>query len=439
MPFRLFEKFGIELEYMIVRKADGRVAPLTDQIMIALCGEAASDCTIGACEVSNELAAHVFELKTPEPAADFVQLENDLVEAIRLSNAILAKHSCRLLPGPMHPTMDPAVESKIWPHGSREIYELYDRIFDCRGHGWFNLQSCHINLPFHGDEEFALLHSAVLVVLPLVPALAAGSPFRDGKVTGLLDSRIDTYRFNQSRCPLIAGDIIPEPVFSEQEYRENILAPMFAQIRPLDPEGILQHEWLNSRGAIARFDRNAIEIRLLDVQECPRADLALSRLIIESIRYLVTDFAAELRAWALASPTSLRKEQLLQVVRSGFDAPLLLPELSEAFQLPESCRTAGDFWRYVFAMLPRENFSAREIETIEAILANGNLAARLLAFTGENPADFGPVVENLADCLSENRLFSQFGKSQKLLPLTPEPPTRPRVNTRKPGISHVVE
>lgn len=414
MSLHLFEKFGIELEYMIVRKADGRVAPLADRIMIAQCGEPASDCTIGACEVSNELAAHVFELKTPGPTADFVQLETDFVEAIRLTNEILARHDCRLLPGPMHPTMDPVKESITWPHGYREVYELYDKIFDCRGHGWFNLQSCHINFPFDGDEEFALLHSAILLVLPLVPALTAASPFRDGQVTGLLNSRIDTYRSNQGRCPLIAGDIIPEAIFSEQEYREKILAPMFEQIRPLDPDGVLQHEWLNSRGAIARFDRNAIEIRLLDVQECPRADLALSRLIIESVRYLVDERSDRLRAWAVASSTGARKEQLLQVVHSGFSAPLLLPELRKAFRLPNNCGTVGDFWRKVFAGLPKANFAASDIETIETILAEGNLATRLLAFTGQTPGNFAPVIDSLAECLAENGLFRSTTPSLKL-------------------------
>jgi hypothetical protein len=32
---------------------------------------------------------------------------------------------------------------------------------------------------------------------------------------------------------------------------------------------VLRHEWVNARGAIARFDRSAIEIRVLDVAECP--------------------------------------------------------------------------------------------------------------------------------------------------------------------------
>ena len=50
---------------------------------------------------------------------------------------------------------------------------------------------------------------------------------------------------------------------------------MYDDIAPLDPDAVLQHEWLNARGAIARFDRNTIELRVLDVQECPRADLAI--------------------------------------------------------------------------------------------------------------------------------------------------------------------
>ena len=44
---------------------------------------------------------------------------------------------------------------------------------------------------------------------------------------------------------------------------------MYRAIDPLDTEGILQEEWLNSRAAIARFDRGAIEIRCMDTQECP--------------------------------------------------------------------------------------------------------------------------------------------------------------------------
>lgn len=407
VPLHLFEKFGIELEYMIVNRRDYRVAPITDRIMIAQCGEPRNDCTVGTCEVSNELAAHVFELKTPGPTADLQRLELDFVEAIRLTNKILTPHDCLLLPGPMHPMMDPARESATWPHGNREIYESYDRIFDCRGHGWFNLQSCHINLPFCGDDEFARLHSAILLVLPFLPALTAASPFKEGRVTGFLDTRLETYRTNQQRCPLIAGHIISEPVFSEQEYREKILAPMFEQIRPLDPEGILQEEWLNSRGAIARFERNAIEIRLLDVQECPKADLALARFIIETIRHLAAADPQALRRAVLASSTAARKQQLMEVIRVGFDAPLILPEIFETLSLPGHVRTTGDLWRHLFAALPTGSFSRGQQETIATILEQGNLATRQLRSlqSRRGSPDFIPLLRELSDCLSQNRLF----------------------------------
>ena len=47
--------------------------------------------------------------------------------------------------------------------------------------------------------------------------------------------------------------------------------------------------WVNSRGATARFDRGTIEIRLLDIQECPAADLAIITLIIQVLKWLVSE------------------------------------------------------------------------------------------------------------------------------------------------------
>ncbi len=64
-------------------------------------------------------------------------------------------------------------------------------------------------------------------------------------------------------------------VFTEENYRRQIFQRMYDDIAPLDPDGVLQDEFLNSRGAIARFDRGSIEIRVINIQECPAADLAV--------------------------------------------------------------------------------------------------------------------------------------------------------------------
>ncbi len=68
----------------------------------------------------------------------------------------------------------------------------------------------------------------------------------------------------------MTGKVIPEQVFSKKDYYSTIFQPINKAIKPHDTENILDHHFLNSRGAIARFDRGAIEIRVIDIQECPK-------------------------------------------------------------------------------------------------------------------------------------------------------------------------
>ncbi len=405
---RLFEAFGLELEYMVVRRGDFAVAPVVDRLMIARAGEPSSDCRLGRCEASNELAAHVFELKAPRPVTDIERAEQAFAGAVKHANRILAAEDCMLLPGPMHPTMDPARESGIWPHEGREIYEAYDRVFDVRRHGWLNLQSCHINLPFANDHEFGLLHAAVILLLPFLPAIAAGSPFKEGRVTGWRDTRLDVYRNNQKRFPLIAGAIVPEPLFTEADYREKILAPMMRQIAPANRKGIFQEGWLNSRGAIARFNRGAIEIRVLDVQECPLADMAIASLVIATLRTLVELHGDDLLRLARQSSTARRKRQLLACARHGFAAELDLPDIREAFGVPSRARDARGFWRHILRKFSGDALPAHHREVVEFILRRGNLADRLLAFhRRQRPGESFPrLLPKLATCLAENHTFT---------------------------------
>ena len=65
--------------------------------------------------------------------------------------------------------------------------------------------------------------------------------------------------------------------------------PLYAALAPHDPERLLCQEWANACGAIARFDRNAIEIRVVDVQECPVADVALAAAIIDLVGLFYED------------------------------------------------------------------------------------------------------------------------------------------------------
>lgn len=404
-PWSLFEVFGVEMEYMIVDRESLAVRPIADELLRGMAGEYVDDIERGEFGWSNELVCHVIELKTNGPAPGLVGLAAGFHEEIRFINDRLRPMGAMLLGTGAHPLMDPERETRLWPHGNRDIYHQYDRIFDCRGHGWSNLQSVHLNLPFRGDEEFGRLHAAVRVVLPIIPALAASTPLLDGQITGMMDTRLETYRHNQDRIPSIAGRVIPEPVFTEKDYQRRIFDRIRHDIAPHDPDGVLDVLFLNSRGAIARFDRNAIEIRVIDIQECPAADVAIQDVLVEILRDIVERPSvpiAELRAW----PEDLLADIFLGTVRDGEEAVVADADYLRSLGVNERRITAGRLWQRL-AERVADGLSATSRAPLKAILDNGPLARRLLRKLGPRPsrAEIEAVYRQLAECLQENRLW----------------------------------
>ncbi|MBN1489801.1 MAG: glutamate--cysteine ligase, partial [Phycisphaerae bacterium] len=279
-------------------------------------------------------------------------------------------------------------------------------------HGWSNLQSLHINLPFANDEEFGRLHAAIRLILPILPALAASSPIVDGRVTDVLDSRLEAYRDNCARIPCVSGRVIPEPLFSIGAYHERILAQIYAALRPFDPEGVLCHEWVNARGAIARFERNSIEIRVLDVQECPAADLAIASTVTTVLKQLVNDTWSDLaaqQAWSCEPLVKIldnttRHAEAAMIGNRNYLRALGWPK-------PGGC-TAGQLWRHLI-----DAAAAHDAETmaphraaLNVILSQGTLARRILAAVGEPDAPqlrdrLHATYGELCACLATGRLF----------------------------------
>lgn len=401
----LFEAFGLELEYMVVDRESLDIRPIADSLFRDFSGTQVSDVDNGPIAWSNELTAHVVELKTNGPTSDLLQAASDFHGNIETIDRILARHDAMLLPGAAHPWMDPTREMVLWQHAAHEIYELYNAIFDCRGHGWANLQSAHLNLPFVGDEEFGRLHAAIRLLLPLMPALTASSPLLDGGPTGWLDSRLMVYLHNQKRLPILTGRLIPEAVFSEAEYEERIFAPVMAAIAPFDPRGIMGKYFLNARGAIARFDRGAIEIRILDVQECPLADCSIARLIVEALRLLAaeewSDFALQGRA-----DTEMLRELFLRVIKTGGETVVDDPGYLRLFGLPEKAVPVAEIWRSLLSRCG-ERIEAPARRTLDFILGEGCLSSRILrGLKGDcRRENISNLYRRLADSLKQNSLY----------------------------------
>jgi len=218
----LFEATGIELEYMITMSDTLDVLPVCDRILHEISGsyenEVYPDGNSGFSAWSNELALHVIEFKSLKPIPDLTGAGELFQREADSANKILEKFNAELLPTAMHPWMNPDKEFRIWPHGNREIYNAFDRIFGCKGHGWSNLQSMHINLPFRNNDEFVRLHTAIRILLPVINALTASSPFIEGKFSGFHDMRMEVYRTNSRLIPSITGLIIPEQVTGIDDY-----------------------------------------------------------------------------------------------------------------------------------------------------------------------------------------------------------------------------
>ena len=348
-PIPLLQGLGVELEYAIVDRSTLDIRPAAPYLL-QIDGMPVSELARPPLAWSNELVMHVIEIKNPQPCADLRHLAQAYVLEVREINRRLESLGLRLLPTGAHPWMDAHTETQLWQQEQTEIYRAYDRIFGTRGHGWANLQSAHLNLSFGNDREFGLLHSAVRALLPMLPGLAASTPVLDGKLEGSLDARMLVYARNQTRIPSIAGDIVPEPVASIEEYHRTILEPMYEDIRPLDPAGLLQEDWLNSRGAIPKFSRDSMEVRVLDLQERPEFDLVVSMLLVLALKDLTAAMGGshavdrDIRSLSQAMLVDAYRSQVR--LASAAKVPVaLLAALRSTLELPdEGPATAGGFW-----------------------------------------------------------------------------------------------
>jgi len=311
------------------------------------------------------------------------------------------------MPGAAHPWMDPYNNFELWPHEYNPIYEAYNRIFNCSGHGWSNVQSTHLNLPFYGDGEFEKLHAALRLVLPLIPAMAASSPVADSELKSFLDFRMEMYRTNSIKIPSITGLIVPEAIFSREKYQSEVLNKMYADIAPHDPDTILQEEWLNSRGLMPRWDRNSIEVRVMDVQECPKMDLAILEWVVEITKRFISEdlYSLELqKSWHENELYPI----LLSTIQHGEKAVITNHKYLEIFGLSSQSVTAGELCKHIFQELnSADSFSADTKEILNLIFEEGPLARRILNSLPQTfqKEDLMNTYYQLCDCLKYGKPF----------------------------------
>jgi glutathione synthase/RimK-type ligase-like ATP-grasp enzyme/gamma-glutamyl:cysteine ligase YbdK (ATP-grasp superfamily) len=413
--YRPFSVAGVELEYAVVDR-DLNVASRVESAFRVLAGRAVSDVELGSVAFSNEIADHVFEVKTVAPVASLRTAEEVLAEGVQRFSAVLRQEwDARLLPTGMHPWMDPR-RGHLWTRSNACIYATYDRLFDVRTHGWMNVHASHLSLPMGREEEATAMLNASALLVPYLPALAASSPMHDGELQPHADSRLAWILEHQARIPESQGEIVPEYVEGLSDYRKRILGPMYAALDRLPDAGELRHDFFNARGAVFKLGSKRMEVRVLDAQECVRMDIVVAVFVRAALKHLTRRLAAG--RLPLPEHKAL-VDDFRACIRDGSRARVRAPHLGDTAERDAEGRVgAGEVLRVLLEgarkSVPKKD--AEYLDLAERMIAAGTLSERIRAalepFTSDDEGfteEARKVYIELMDCLETNEPWGRRG------------------------------
>ena len=386
---------GPEHEFSLVNQ-ELKVLPVADKIIKDYCGKIINFVELPSFTFGKEMQLHVMEVKANSPFKSPIQFEETMQNAVSTLNQIVNKHGAMLLGTGMHPLLK-LEDTAIWPHYHRKIYQEYGKIFNLNQHGWLNIQSFHLNLPYQKEADGIQTHNLLANLCAYLPAITASSPIYEGKAGPDVDNRLQFYKINQREIPSVAGEVIPEYADSFSQYKHDVIGRYSEDLAKAGAgKTLLSREWVNSRGVIFRFDRSALEIRVMDEQECVKSDVALSCFIRAALRGLIA-----LKAELL--PHDLLVKDFNAVVKEGLNAQVSNP----------NGKTARQVCQHYFnlALEYADEDEKRYLWIIKKRLENGSLSEliRDRVLRRAEKTDFHQAVINvystLIKCLSDNEPY----------------------------------
>ncbi len=277
---------GPEHEFSLVNQ-ELKVLPISDKIIKDYCGKIINFVELPYFTFGKEMQTHVMEVKANSPFKSPIEFEETMQNAVSTLNQLVEKHGAMLLGTGMNPLMQ-LKDTSIWSHYHKKIYKEYGKIFNLNQHGWLNIQSFHLNLPYQKQADGVQIHNYLANLSAYLPAISASSPIYEGKNGPDIDNRLQFYMRNQKEIPAITGEVIPDYATSFNNYKHDVIEQYSLGLAKAGAsKTLLNREWVNSRGVIFRFDRCALEVRVMDEQECVKSDVALSCFVRATIRGLI--------------------------------------------------------------------------------------------------------------------------------------------------------
>ena len=159
---------GPEHEFSLVDD-ELKPLPIADRVIKDYCGRIVNFVELPHFTFGKELQLHVMEIKANSPFKSPQVFEETLHDAVTTLSAFLKKkYRANLLGTGMHPIMN-LNQTGVWPHRHRKIYEEYGKIFNLRQHGWLNIQSFHLNLPYAKEEMVFYFITFWLIYVHIYP------------------------------------------------------------------------------------------------------------------------------------------------------------------------------------------------------------------------------------------------------------------------------
>jgi len=389
--------------YHIVQRDSLEALPLAKEALKAI--GSASQAKASTATWEHSTAAHLVRLRMLRASRPSPALARRVATHIRKFNAVLKTWNAMLLPTGSHPLLAPA-DTTAWTDERDPLHQLSGDVFQRQVHGHVNAAGLSLGLPFANDHEFARLHAAVRLLLPIIPALSASSPLLEGDRTGFLDARLEAMLHTHEDRPDLMGSVVPEAVFSQEDHDRIVLAPIAQALAEYGGEQNTDAEAANARAAVAFFDRGILELRVLEPQENPAVDLAVVEFITVALKALMNGRWVSTylqRAWPETDLLAI----YLQVIKDAGATLIANRDYLIMFGLlKQEQLSARRLWQHLFVELYGE-LSEDTRTHVGNILEKGCLASRILEQVGREPSEekIRRCYAELATCLAEGRSF----------------------------------
>ncbi len=393
--YSLFTELKIDVEYMTADRDTLDAIPAADRLLETASGKKdliyypyGKDEGISWSTVS---AGYAVKFKIENKNMTFRDAETVIYKEIKRAGLILEEINAVLLPTAVHPWLK--MNNNIIKHVGDNIAKDQKTVsgFDESNDSCLrNFHLMHLYLPFKNDREFFRLHTAVRLILPLIPALSSSSPIIGNAESGKLDNRLEVYK--NSCLYSVEDPIIPEP-YSGSEKNKIKLA-----LNNNDNVKICSSN--NMCGISADFDKGIIDLGMFEIQESLHADISIARFITLILEFLVNcGCGAERQAEA---DTAELSDLMNSVLSRGMFAVVENKEYLEMLGIKKQDKMSlWGIWMHFSKTV--KDYAGVKIPSVENILKTGSLSERIIKSI-EN-SSIHDTYKKLYECLKENKMM----------------------------------